>query len=481
MTEGAVRVEVQRHRPRQHSATDVDVSKYDMDDRVDKMTKILSENFVQGSATRAQRSYTESNHNSPHRSALKARSSSIAKIFGEESQREMELLCLEYKKRQGSQSELHISMDLSYDESKWGLGWSWFTYTPKLPANVQGEPFGVRPFQLMPASEEVAEDVLKRFGVGALCITGKKESSSWVCQDFVSVSHLRGVGKDGWQVYVVADGHGKYGDLVSDRVVQTLPFFLSSVECRSLLWKGRVEEALRMAFERSEKELYEHAKRENVDLLVSGSTATCVLTWAKSKKIHVATLGDSRAMLFSMYGTVLQSSSKHHPNVPAERERIEAAGGEVREEEQFFGARVFRKGRQFPGLAVSRSFGDRLAKECGVSAIPEVVTWDAPEGAYVLAASDGIWEFLDPEDVAKSLAQELNSGSTPQRALEQLTTMSKGLWFENEGDTVDDTSCVLFPVTSVSAHSPIPINGTVNCWAACCPWFKQPLWTRKRR
>mmetsp|Transcript_22301 Transcript_22301/g.51979 ORF Transcript_22301/g.51979 Transcript_22301/m.51979 type:complete len:506 (+) Transcript_22301:90-1607(+) len=410
-------------------------------------------------------------HQLSKRYGAKRRSSSVAKTFGAESQKELELLCLEYQEL-GNQQQLHIDESLCYSETKWGLGWSWHAFTPKLPPNVNGVPYDVRPFSVLPPSSEVPEQILERYGNGALCITGKKDSTTCICQDFLSISHLRGVSKDGWQAYVVADGHGKDGHFVAHRVVQTLPFYLSSVECRSLLWKGRVDEALYMAFEYAERDLTEYGRKENFDLLVSGSTATCVLRWAKSKKIYVASVGDSCAVMFDKNGTVLQATQPHHPNLPVERARIERRGGEVREEEYFQGARVFRRGRQFPGLAVSRSFGDRVAKECGVTAEPEICVWDAPEGAYIFASSDGIWEFLDAPAVAQDLSKDLAQGLSPMTALQNLTARSQGLWFENEGDSCDDTSCVLFPVKPVAAASPLPLN-TVDCWSSCCPWLKR--------
>mmetsp|Transcript_22302 Transcript_22302/g.51983 ORF Transcript_22302/g.51983 Transcript_22302/m.51983 type:complete len:508 (+) Transcript_22302:92-1615(+) len=416
---------------------------------------------------------SESQGPSSRRYGPKRRSSSVAKAFDADSQKELELLCLEYQK-QGSHQQLHIEESLAFSETKlqWGLGWSWHAHTPRLPPHVNGVPYDARPFSVLPPSSEVPEKILERYGNGALCLTGKKDSTTCVCQDFLSISHLRGVSKDGWQVYVVADGHGKDGHLVAHRLVQTLPFYLSSVECRSLLWKGRVDEALYMAFEYAERDVTEHSRQENFDLLVSGSTATCILRWAKSKKIYVASVGDSCAVMFDKSGNVLQATQPHHPNLPEERARIERAGGEVREEEYFQGARVFRRGRQFPGLAVSRSFGDLVAKECGVSAVPEILVWDAPDGAYVFASSDGVWEFMDAAEVAAHLAKELARGLSPMAMLGSLTARSQGLWWENEGDSCDDTSCVLFPVKAVAAASPLPLN-PVGCWSSCCPWFRR--------
>jgi serine/threonine protein phosphatase PrpC len=56
---------------------------------------------------------------------------------------------------------------------------------------------------------------------------------------------------------------------------------------------------------------------------------------------------------------------------------------------------------EIPGLAMSRSFGDKVAHSVGVSAEPD--TWDFTLGLndkFVVIASDGVWEFLSNDDVA---------------------------------------------------------------------------------
>jgi serine/threonine protein phosphatase PrpC len=49
-----------------------------------------------------------------------------------------------------------------------------------------------------------------------------------------------------------------------------------------------------------------------------------------------------------------------------------------------------------PGLAMSRAFGDRVARDCGLISTPDVI-YHHLTGAdqFVVIASDGIWEFMD--------------------------------------------------------------------------------------
>ena len=51
-----------------------------------------------------------------------------------------------------------------------------------------------------------------------------------------------------------------------------------------------------------------------------------------------------------------------------------------------------------PGLAMSRSLGDKLAHSVGVSSLPEVRShFIEMDDKYVVIGSDGVFEFLTNE------------------------------------------------------------------------------------
>jgi len=55
-----------------------------------------------------------------------------------------------------------------------------------------------------------------------------------------------------------------------------------------------------------------------------------------------------------------------------------------------------------PGLAMSRSLGDRIAHSVGVSSHPEVLSFLlTPFDKFIVIGSDGLWEFLSNEQVAE--------------------------------------------------------------------------------
>lgn len=98
----------------------------------------------------------------------------------------------------------------------------------------------------------------------------------------------------------------------------------------------------------------------------------------------------------------------HKPELKDEAERIHKRGGRIDSFRDYYNngepigpQRVWLAHEEIPGLAMSRSFGDKVAHSVGVSADPE--TWEFTLGLhdkYMVIASDGVWEFLSNEDVA---------------------------------------------------------------------------------
>lgn len=54
---------------------------------------------------------------------------------------------------------------------------------------------------------------------------------------------------------------------------------------------------------------------------------------------------------------------------------------------------------------MSRSFGDEIASSIGIIAEPEVQFFEVTDDlAFILIASDGVWEFMSDQDVVDSIA-----------------------------------------------------------------------------
>lgn len=82
---------------------------------------------------------------------------------------------------------------------------------------------------------------------------------------------------------------------------------------------------------------------------------------------------------------------------PVERDRINHRGGVVEHYRDYKGikvgpARVWLPDYSAPGLAMSRSFGDRVAHSVGVISDPSIKKYIIkPNDLFVVMASDGVW------------------------------------------------------------------------------------------
>lgn len=109
--------------------------------------------------------------------------------------------------------------------------------------------------------------------------------------------------------------------------------------------------------------------------------------------------GDENSSVIGVYAL----SRDHLPSIEAERLRILNSGGEVRptldqSSGKFIGPdRVWLAGEDYPGLMMSRSFGDLMAHECGVTEIPEVkiINYNPHIHKGLILASDGVWEHMN--------------------------------------------------------------------------------------
>ena len=65
------------------------------------------------------------------------------------------------------------------------------------------------------------------------------------------------------------------------------------------------------------------------------------------------------------------------------------------------GDRVFLKNQRVPGLNMSRSLGDTVAHQVGVSSQPDVNVFRFVQGQYVLLGTDGLFDFQEKYDLIR--------------------------------------------------------------------------------
>jgi len=152
----------------------------------------------------------------------------------------------------------------------------------------------------------------------------------------------------------------------------------------------------------------------------SGSCALLAMYDPSSSQIHIAHVGDSRAVLgrrsSNQTWTTIQLSADHTPYTAVEAKRVKAKHpGET--------VITSRDGDcdRYVGIAVTRAFGDarwKWGKESldtwekwysgkpppknvlnppYLEAVPDVGTYDVEEGDFIILASDGFWNHLSSE------------------------------------------------------------------------------------
>ena len=103
--------------------------------------------------------------------------------------------------------------------------------------------------------------------------------------------------------------------------------------------------------------------------------------------------------------------------------------------------RVWSPHGDYPGTAFTRSIGDAIAEELGVSAIPEMLTREiTPEDKIIVLASDGVFEFLTNQSVIDICAKFTD----PLEACRAVVAESYELWLQYELRTDDITMICMF-------------------------------------
>ena len=253
-------------------------------------------------------------------------------------------------------------------------------------------------------------------------------------------------------------------------------------------------------------ELCDRKLKQTAEINCDKSGTTAVLAYFNEFGLCVGSVGDSRGVLaflpqklteeFSLSGEPPPKPKKRDMNpykreiVPSrllectqvtidqkpeskeEHSRIIKAGGSVEKAKDGRGVRVgpyrvWKRGANYPGLAMSRSIGDREGEQCGVIATPIVKTFKShPQtDQFLIIASDGVWDVLDNlesvnfvERYRKTAQRTCQNGVTKANPRSANTTIAHLLceearfrWLgivEDEGVMIDDISCVVVEMNS---------------------------------
>lgn len=316
---------------------------------------------------------------------------------------------------------------------------------------------------------------------------GGRQGSFWKSENqdsfFVVPIHDDDEARNPQYALGVFDGHGQNGGLASSVASQA---FARKIESFVKLDGGRLLSEKKLN-ERLVEILFEHTESAMdaypADFEKSGTTAVvCIVS---PDMVTGGWVGDSRAIVGVQahaeqknIATVIPLTKDHKPDPirnPKEALRIAEDGGRVdrltidQQGRPVGPYRVFLQDRWVPGLAVSRAFGDYIAREAGVIAKPDISSLvlaseetggssaegsEGSEGSessegldrttrrVVILGTDGLWEWISNED-AMRVAWSMPNAHEAANALAEAAIKNWALY--SQGKVCDDvTVAVVF-------------------------------------
>jgi serine/threonine protein phosphatase PrpC len=189
----------------------------------------------------------------------------------------------------------------------------------------------------------------------------------------------------------------------------------------------------------------ERLRKQKFDSKLSGSTGVIVVHI--EDKLICYNIGDSRAIYINSNYEPIQITRDHKPNLPEEQKRILNAGGRVAKIQHIANIgpyRVWLKKEDVPGLAMSRSFGDFIAKSVGVINEPDVFEIAITECKVkaVIIASDGLWEFVSNDTIADIVVPFIVNKDC-NGATKKLVDEAFKAWTKDGGVVCDDITIIV--------------------------------------
>ena len=275
---------------------------------------------------------------------------------------------------------------------------------------------------------------------------------------FVCLTNINNI-KD-FNIFGVLDGHGPEGHYVSEFASDYIPSQITNnTEIKKLENPEKIYEKLKenncQIITKAFLSCDEQLKKVDFDSYDSGST--CILVIHIGAHIICANVGDSRAIVaYDDHNDPelnnlesAQLSIDYKPELPNEKNRILMSGGDVEQMKDEYGQkvgpyRVWARGKDYPGLAMSRSIGDLKGKIIGVVPDPGIMEYDLCESSkYITICSDGVWEFLSNEVVTK-IGKFYYLEDNASEFCHQIINNSVYMWQKNENNIDDITVVAVF-------------------------------------
>jgi len=269
------------------------------------------------------------------------------------------------------------------------------------------------------------------------------------------------LGIKNFSIFCVFDGHGKDGHHISSFIQKYISNFFK--DSTHFYFPKNKTENIKLSslkhFNITTDDIYKLIKKNNFifvnnminslinelnnlkcDINLSGSTFCQIIQCGR--KILCINIGDSKALLIKK-NEIIPLSHEHKPINEIEKERIENSNGEIYKTNSNGPYRVFEKGKNFPGIALSRSIGDLIAKKIGVISQPEIIENEiCCDTLGCVIGSDGIWEFLSNQKVADILIDNYEFVNAEKNITQKLIDLARKEFIRNN-ENIDDISVIV--------------------------------------
>ena len=275
-------------------------------------------------------------------------------------------------------------------------------------------------------------------------------------QDAIFI-HNKFIGFEKMHLIGVCDGHGKEGEVVSQYIAENFPKNFEMILKTKLIAKNifldqkevyknnQYEMDIFTALKKTVSELFD----TETDVYFSGTTLNCIFIF--DDNIISCNVGDSRSILSGSnnFSAVAKLSTDHTPDDPTEKSRIQKKNARIarmknEDGEESGPLRVWMQNEDQPGLAMTRSIGDVIASQIGITWKPSVLykQLSRDDEYVILVATDGLWDVFTNEE-AVELIRKYWKSTKIEEAGEMLLKECKKRWMNDQEYLRDDISFVI--------------------------------------
>ena len=265
-----------------------------------------------------------------------------------------------------------------------------------------------------------------------------------------------------YNIYSIMDGHGSNGHLVSnfikDNIIKyfnDISFYFKKIKPKEKSSIIYPENILDLIFKKLKKNDFQKIKDfyKEVDELLSSievhfdsnfSGSTCIIIFQIGNNIISSNVGDSRALLIKENKEIIELSHDQKPDNENEKKRIEEMGGIVSQCNDLYDDgkeggpfRIWMKGCDYPGIAMSRSIGDKIAHSIGVINEPEIIEFNLDElSKFIILGSDGVFQHLNNNEINDIIFEEKEK--IGENICKKIINKAINKFIENDEYVVDD-------------------------------------------